>query len=78
MRWPLDHLFHSKHFAVKEICLLPEFGSDHFPFFSELVYQGEFGDSDQGLEPDQNDIDQAQDKVEDKNVSAADVPRPER
>ena len=78
LRWPLDHLFHSGHFAVKEIRLLPEFGSDHFAFFSELVYQGDNEDSDRGLEPDQDDIVQAEEKVKDENVSTADVPTPER
>lgn len=30
-RWPLDHIFVSKHFEVIEIKRLPYMGSDHFP-----------------------------------------------
>jgi len=78
LRWPLDHLFHSRDFAVKEIRLLPEFGSDHFPFFSELVYQGKYEGSERGLEPDQDDVAQAEEIAQDEHASAADVPRPGR
>lgn len=30
-RWPLDHVFLSKHFGLSEIHVLPGIGSDHFP-----------------------------------------------
>ncbi len=39
MRYPLDHLFHSEHFAVAQLQRLPDVGSDHFPIFIELVLQ---------------------------------------
>lgn len=37
LRWPLDHVFTSKHFAVKKIARLPNIDSDHFPVYAELV-----------------------------------------
>ncbi len=36
LRWPLDHLFVSPHFAVMELDVLPDIGSDHFPIFFRL------------------------------------------
>lgn len=38
-RWPLDHIFHSRHFALVELRVLPGFGSDHFPFLVTLHHQ---------------------------------------
>ncbi len=34
--FPLDHLFHSQHFTLKNFKVLPDIGSDHLPIFSEL------------------------------------------
>ena len=36
-RWPLDHVFHSKHFDLVEMQRLSGFGSDHFPIYIELA-----------------------------------------
>ncbi len=39
LRWPLDHVFHSRDFLLCELRRLPAFGSDHFPVFVRLVHQ---------------------------------------
>src|SRR5690606_90814 len=36
LRFPLDHIFHSSHFRLAEIRVLPYIGSDHFPIFVNL------------------------------------------
>ncbi|MEZ6091134.1 MAG: endonuclease/exonuclease/phosphatase family protein [Pirellulaceae bacterium] len=38
MRFPLDHVFHSKHFTVSRLQRLQYVGSDHFPMLIELLY----------------------------------------
>jgi endonuclease/exonuclease/phosphatase (EEP) superfamily protein YafD len=35
-RWPLDHVFHSKHFSLISMSRLKAHGSDHFPLLIEL------------------------------------------
>ena len=36
LRYPLDHLFHSAHFSLGEMRILPSFGSDHLPLSISL------------------------------------------
>jgi len=38
MRWPLDHVFVTSQFSLKNIQLLDNAGSDHYPIFVELSY----------------------------------------
>ena len=40
-RFPLDHVFHSKHFTLVRLTRLPKVGSDHFPVLIELSYEPE-------------------------------------
>jgi endonuclease/exonuclease/phosphatase (EEP) superfamily protein YafD len=37
LRWPLDHMFHSKQFRLVSIKRMPFIGSDHFPILFELA-----------------------------------------
>jgi endonuclease/exonuclease/phosphatase (EEP) superfamily protein YafD len=36
LRWPLDHVFCSKHFSLVELKRLRDVGSDHFPIFISI------------------------------------------
>lgn len=36
LRWPLDHVFYTPHFALVRMERLPDVGSDHFPLLAEL------------------------------------------
>ncbi|MFM9271029.1 endonuclease/exonuclease/phosphatase family protein [Halomonas elongata] len=37
LRWPLDHVFSSEHFTLRDMQRLP--GSDHFPILTTLCYR---------------------------------------
>ncbi|WP_032096659.1 MULTISPECIES: endonuclease/exonuclease/phosphatase family protein [unclassified Alteromonas] len=37
IKWPLDHVFHSSHFALVDLERLSDIGSDHYPLYTELV-----------------------------------------
>ena len=39
LRWPLDHIFHTKDFTLVELKRLKSIGSDHFPIFAKLSYK---------------------------------------
>ena len=42
-RFPLDHIFHSKHFRIKVIERLAHIGSDHFPVYAALSLENDAG-----------------------------------
>ena len=73
-RWPLDHLFISDHFQLVTIRRLPRFGSDHFAIFAELALTSPSNDANKGLQPTAGDEQEADSKIAERGVSAADVP----
>jgi endonuclease/exonuclease/phosphatase (EEP) superfamily protein YafD len=76
MRWPLDHLFHSAHFTLKELRRLPSIGSDHFPLLAALQFTPERAPEQDGLKADADDEARAAAKQTQQQVSAEDVPKP--
>lgn len=42
MRWPLDHVFVTKHFSLKKLELLDNAGSDHYPVVAEITQKKEY------------------------------------
>ncbi|MGZ8287769.1 MAG: endonuclease/exonuclease/phosphatase family protein [Telluria sp.] len=77
MRWPLDHLFHSRHFTLSFITRLPHFGSDHFPVLVELTYDKARGALQQGLAADADDEALADEKIDAEPVAVSDVHEPQ-
>ncbi len=76
MRWPLDHLFHSPDFTLRDVRRLPGFGSDHFALFSKLVYTGDTVAAQEGLSADRGDHAWAAEKLDVHDVQKGDVPTP--
>jgi endonuclease/exonuclease/phosphatase (EEP) superfamily protein YafD len=77
LRWPLDHLFHSRHFTLGFIRRLPHFGSDHFPMLVELVYDRARGADQEGLQADAQDQALAEEKIAAEPVTVDDVHEPQ-
>lgn len=64
LRWPLDHVFHSRHFELIALRRLPHVGSDHFPMLVELALLDQ-PNRDVPLETmDADDLEQAEDAIE--------------
>jgi len=76
MRWPLDHLFHSEHFEVKDIRRLPDIGSDHFPLLTSLEYVPQTRNEPETPDADSDDRGRAREIVREEGVSKEDVPEP--
>lgn len=76
-RWPLAHLFHSRHFTLAHIQRLPAFGSDHFPMLVELAYDRRHGATQEGLEADAEDEALADEKIAAEPVRVSDVHEPQ-
>ncbi|MCH7414644.1 endonuclease/exonuclease/phosphatase family protein [Belliella sp. R4-6] len=62
LRWPLDHIFVSKHFTVKDMCRHPAVGSDHFPI-GTVLHLEKNGDNE-CMNADQADKLEAEQKIE--------------
>lgn len=55
LRWPLDHVFYSPDFLLRDLRRLPAFGSDHFPILIELEYHPRAADVQEVEEADHDD-----------------------
>lgn len=78
LRWPLDHLFHSQHFALRKLSRLPEFGSDHFALFAELAYHPARKAERESPAADEDDLELAEERIQGEDVDEDDVPDPDK
>lgn len=69
MRWPLDHVFFSEHFRLREMKRLGPIGSDHFPIFVEFSYEPEDGNEQEPPDKDAGDEVAAERKIENARES---------
>ncbi|KKN31398.1 hypothetical protein LCGC14_0824300 [marine sediment metagenome] len=76
LRWPLDHLFHSRHFTLASITRLPSIGSDHFPLLTRVVLAPTYGKDQEPLDDDSDDRSRARELAQEKGASKQDVPHP--
>ena len=77
-RWPLDHLFHSDHFTLRDIKRLPSIGSDHFPLLTRLSFTPYQGYNQQGLTANNAEQTWSKEIAASQNVSKKDVPKPKK
>ncbi len=65
LRWPLDHIFCSKHFQLIQLKRLPYLGSDHFPILVELglVENDTKENQSEELQADAGEVEMAEEKI---------------
>jgi endonuclease/exonuclease/phosphatase (EEP) superfamily protein YafD len=65
LRWPLDHVFCSKHFKLQQLQRLPSVGSDHFPIQARFVLATEEKKENEEhiLKADRKEMETANEKV---------------
>ena len=64
LRFPLDHVFHSRHFLLEELRRLPAFGSDHFAIYARLALHEVAPRVHESPEPTGEERELAQRKIE--------------
>ncbi len=65
LRWPLDHIFFSGHFLLKDLRVLPNMGSDHFPVLIRLaLWPMKHAENKPQDEAEQNEKSWATEKIE--------------
>lgn len=66
LRWPLDHIFCSKHFQLQGLKRLPPMGSDHFPILValRLAENEAASNGKEQLEADAGEVAEAEEKIE--------------
>jgi endonuclease/exonuclease/phosphatase (EEP) superfamily protein YafD len=69
-RWPLDHVFHSRHFRLLVLERLPAFGSDHFPMYARLAFNPIGSSRDLPEAADESDLEELRQKITDSTMKA--------
>jgi endonuclease/exonuclease/phosphatase (EEP) superfamily protein YafD len=64
LRYPLDHVFHSNHFTLTDLQILPHIGSDHFPVLIELCLEPEVQSTQPKPRADRGDEEEADEKLQ--------------
>ncbi|GAB5513398.1 endonuclease/exonuclease/phosphatase family protein [Rhodopirellula baltica] len=64
MRFPLDHVFHSTHFGVRDLQRLGHVGSDHFPILIDLQLQPVLKQEQEPLDEKASDEEEAEEKLQ--------------
>ena len=75
-RWPVDHLFHSKHFTLNSLKRLPPIGSDHFAMLTILTFNRAAIHHQDGIEADDVDKEMANEITNDDALQNETVPEP--
>ena len=63
LRYPLDHVFHSKSLRLADFRVLPDIGSDHFPVYAEFSLEPQGSAEQKSPQADSEDLREARETV---------------
>ena len=70
MRWPLDHIFVSEEFRVKQLNRGKNISSDHFPYYTELTFEPLKANQQKAIPASKEDIKLAKKQIEKEKAKA--------
>lgn len=70
LRWPLDHIFVTEHFTVRNMQRLKGFGSDHFPILATLCCRPSRSDENDKPQPEDGDHKAAKETINEAKAAA--------
>ena len=70
IRFPLDHVFSSKHFRLVDFQRLPHCGSDHFPVFIKFSFEPDAQQEQEKPAPTADEESEAREKIEAARIEA--------
>lgn len=62
-KWPLDHIFISEEFRIKNLKTCSDISSDHFPFYTELSFEPEKALEQKASPPSKEDLKTANEQI---------------
>lgn len=68
-RWPLDHLFVSEEFRVKEVMTAQDINSDHFPFYTTLTFEPDLSHDQLPAPPTEGQLKNAEEQIKGSNLT---------
>jgi len=63
LKWPLDHIFVSEEFRIKNIEVRGDINSDHYPLYTEFTFEPELANEQKPNQPTKSELERANTQI---------------